>query len=101
MKILILVLCIFSLGTSTSVFANSNDQSMRSVSLMIKLSGGWAHYCHANSVYLFKEVRKSTGGFGGSLVWDHEKGKPLKCEDYSRFYNKDRKSADKLLDDLY
>ena len=44
-----------------------------------------AHYCHMNTVYLSASELKQEAL---AIVWNHDSGKPLKCDEYNEYIKK-------------
>ena len=42
------------------------------------------HYCHMNSVYFSRSSSHNTRD-AWSIIWNYEKGDPLRCSDYNKY----------------
>lgn len=71
-----------SLADTKSVVATSKKRMQSEVTVLHK-DKSFYHYCHMNSVYLSRSSNHSRDAW--SIIWNYEKGEPLRCSDYNKY----------------
>jgi hypothetical protein len=74
---------------NTARIVNKMDVGALKVKVLKKVEDDYNNYrmhvCHMNAVYFL--AKKGAHGYVETMIWNFEKNRPLKCEEYDSYVN--------------